>query len=106
MFFSPSRAVLRTFARKSSHIEICFISRLKLCHKLLIPKMKKKKNGGVTNFVSEKKVREKCPNFERWVIITRCSLIYSSVENVRVKVSVHGNIGVGFLDNFMPLGMS
>ena len=32
---------LRTFARKSSHIEISFISRLKLGHKLLIPKVKK-----------------------------------------------------------------
>ena len=37
---------LRTFARKSSHIEICFISRLKLGHKLLISKMKTKKGGG------------------------------------------------------------
>ena len=30
----------------------------------------------------------------------------SFVSNVRVKVSVHRNIGVGFLDNCMPLGMS
>ena len=37
---------LRTFVRKSSHIEICFISGWKLGHKLLIPKMKKKWGGG------------------------------------------------------------
>ena len=47
---------LRTFARKSSHIEICFISRLKLGHKLLISK--RRGGGGVTDFVSEKKARE------------------------------------------------
>ena len=35
------RWILRTFAQKSSHIEICFISCLKLGHKLLIPKMEK-----------------------------------------------------------------
>ena len=37
---------LRTFERKSFDIEICFISRLKLGHKLLIPKTKKKKKKG------------------------------------------------------------
>ena len=36
---------LRKFAQKSSHIEICFISSLKLGHKLLIPKMKKNWGG-------------------------------------------------------------
>ena len=50
------------FARKSSHFEICFISHLKLGPKLPIPKMTK--NWGVTDFVSEKKAREKCPNFD------------------------------------------
>ena len=69
---------LRTFAQKSFHIEISFIIRLKLGHKLLIGKMEK--NSGDTDFVSETKAREKCPNFDRWIIITRCSLIYSSVE--------------------------
>ena len=39
------RNFLRTFARKSSHIEICFISGLKLGYKLLIPKMEKKLGG-------------------------------------------------------------
>ena len=43
---------LRTFERKSFDIEICFISRLKLGHKLLIPKTKKKKKKrGVTDFL-------------------------------------------------------
>ena len=37
---------LRTFAPKSSYGEIFFISRLELGHKVLTPKMKKKKNGG------------------------------------------------------------
>ena len=50
---------LRKFAQKSSHIEICFISSLKLGHKLLIPKMKK--DWGVTDFVSEKKGKGKMP---------------------------------------------
>ena len=51
---------LRTFARKSSHNEICFISRLKLSHKLPIPKKKKKKKKCELNhFVTEKKTREK-----------------------------------------------
>ena len=36
---------LRTFAPKSSHGEIFFISRLELVDKVLTPKMKKK-NGG------------------------------------------------------------
>ena len=58
--------LLRTFARKSSHIEICFISRLKLDHKLLITKMKN--NCGVTDFFSEKKAREECPNFDRYIV--------------------------------------
>ena len=36
---------LRTFAPKSSYGEIFFISRLELGHKVLTPKMKKKKRG-------------------------------------------------------------
>ena len=72
---------LRMFGRKPSHIEFCFISRLNLGHK-----NEKRLGGGggggvVTDFVPEKKAREKCPNFDRWVIITRCSLLYSSVQN-------------------------
>ena len=91
------------------HNDFVFISRLKFGHKLLIPKIKT--NWGVTDFVSEKKAREKCPNFDRWVIITSCSVIYLSVENrnnilLRVTVAVHRNIGAGFLDNRMPLGMA
>ena len=64
---------LRTFAPKSSYGEIFFISRLELVHKVLTPKMKKKM--GVTDFVSEKMAVEKCLNFDKSVIIMRCSLI-------------------------------
>ena len=64
---------LRTFAPKSSYGEIFFISRLELVDKVLTPKMKKKM--GVTDFVSEKMAVEKCLNFDKSVIITRCSLL-------------------------------
>ena len=68
------RGCLRTFAPKSSYGEIFFISPLELVHKVLSPKMKKKM--GVTDFVSEKMAVEKCLNFDKSVIITRCSLLY------------------------------
>ena len=68
LFFS-----LRTFAPKSSYGEIFFISPLELVDKVLTPKMKKKM--GVTDFVSEKMAVEKCLNFDKSVIITRCSLL-------------------------------
>ena len=64
--------LLRTFAPKSSYGEIFFISPLELVHKVLTPKMKKM---GVTDFVSEKMAVEKCLNFDKSVIITRCSLL-------------------------------
>ena len=64
---------LRTFAPKSSYGEIFFISRLELVDKVLTPKMKKKR--GVTDFVSEKMAVEKCLNFDKSVIIKRCSLL-------------------------------
>ena len=64
---------LRTFAPKSSYGEIFFISRLELVDKVFTPKMKKKM--GVTDFVSEKMAVEKCLNFDKSVIITRCSLL-------------------------------
>ena len=64
---------LRTFTPKSSYGEIFFISPLELVHKVLTPKMKKKM--GVTDFVSEKMAVEKCLNFDKSVIITRCSLL-------------------------------
>ena len=64
---------LMTFAPKSSHGEIFFISPLELVHEVLTLKMKKKM--GVTDFVSEKTAVEKCLNFGKAVIITRCSLL-------------------------------
>ena len=64
---------LRTFAPKSSYGEIFFISPLELDDKVLTPKMKKKM--GVTDFVSEKMAVEKCLNFNKSVIIKRCSLL-------------------------------
>ena len=64
---------LRTFAPKSSYGEIFFISPLELVDKALTPKMKKKM--GVTDFVSEKMAVEKCLNFDKSVIIKRCSLL-------------------------------
>ena len=64
---------LRTFAPKSCYGEIFFISPLELVHKVLTPKMKKKM--GVTDFVPEKMAEEKCLNFDKLVIITRCSLL-------------------------------
>ena len=64
---------LRTFAPKSSYGEIFFISPLELVDKVFTPKMKKKM--GVTDFVSEKMAVEKCLNFDKLVIITRCSLL-------------------------------
>ena len=81
-FFQLSR--LRTFAPKSSYGEIFFISRLELGHKVLTPKMIKKM--GVTDFVSEKMAVEKCLNFEKSVIIARCRLICSSIENHKNKL--------------------
>ena len=66
-------SLLRTFAPKSSYGEIFFISPLELVDKVLTPKMKKKM--GVTDFVSEKMAVEKCLNFDKSVIITRCSLL-------------------------------
>ena len=63
---------LRTFVPKSSYGEIFFISPLELVHKVLTLKMKKKM--GVTDFVSEKMAVEKCLNFDKSVIMTRCSL--------------------------------
>ena len=62
---------LRTFAPKSSYGEIFFISPLELVHKVFTPKMKM----GVTDFVSEKMAVEKCLNFDKSVIIKRCSLL-------------------------------
>ena len=67
------RQILRTFAPKSSYGEIFFISPLELVDKVLTPKMKKKM--GVTDFVSEKMAVEKCLNFDKSVIIKRCSLL-------------------------------
>ena len=64
---------LRTFAPKSSYGEIFFISPLELVHKVLTQKMKKKM--GVTDFVSEKMAVEKCLNFDKSIIIMRCSLL-------------------------------
>ena len=64
---------LRTFAPKSSYGEIFFISPLELVDKVLTPKMKKKMV--VTDFVSEKMAVEKCLNFDKSVIIMRCSLL-------------------------------
>ena len=64
---------LRTFAPKSSYGEIFFISPIELVHKVLTPKMKKKMR--VTDFVPEKMAVEKCLNFDKSVIITRCSLL-------------------------------
>ena len=61
------------FAPKSSYGEIFFISFLELVHGVLTPKMKKKME--VTDFVSEKMAVEKCLNFDKSVIITRCSLL-------------------------------
>ena len=69
---NTEKSPLRTFAPKSSYGEIFFISRLELVDKVLTPKMKKKM--GVTDFVSEKMAVEKC-NFDKSVIITRCSLL-------------------------------
>ena len=66
-------ALLRTFAPKSSYGEMFFISPLELVDKVLTPKMKKKM--GVTDFVSEKMAVEKSLNFDKSVIITRCSLL-------------------------------
>ena len=63
----------RTFAPNSSYGEIFFISPLELVHEVLTPKMKKK--IGVTDFVSEKMAVEKCLNFDKSVIITRCRLL-------------------------------
>ena len=68
-----SQVYLRTFAPKSSYGEIFFISPLELVDKVLTPKMKKKME--VTDFVSEKMAVEKCLNFDKWVIIKRCSLL-------------------------------
>ena len=56
---------LRTFAPKSSYGEIFFIS----------PLQKWKKKMGVTDFVPEKMAVEKYLNFDKSVIITRCSLL-------------------------------
>ena len=72
-FIYSSCERLRTFAPKSSYGEIFFISRLELVDEVLTPKMKKKM--GVTDFVSEKMAVEKCLNFDKSVIITRCSLL-------------------------------
>ena len=71
--FHGGNSTLRTFAPKSSYGEIFFIFRLDLVEKVLNPKMKKKM--GVTDFVSEKMAVEKCLNFDKSVIITRCSLL-------------------------------
>ena len=65
---------LRTFAPKSSYGEVFFISPLELVHEVPTPKMKKKM--GLTDFVSEKMAVEKCLNFDKSVIIMRCSLLF------------------------------
>ena len=65
---------IRTFVPKSSYSEILFISPLELVHKVLTPKLKKKKMG-LTDFVLEKTAVEKCLNFDKSVIITRRSLL-------------------------------
>ena len=66
---------LRTFAPKSSYGEIFLISALELVHKVLAPKLKKKKKMGVTDFVFGENGVQKCLNFDKSVIITRCSLL-------------------------------
>ena len=92
---------LWTFAQKSSHIEICFISRLKLGHKLLNSKNEKTnktktKRGGHRICFGEK-------GKGKMLLLIRRK---SQKLYVRAKVTVHRNTGVGFLDNCMPLGMS
>ena len=57
---------------KSSDGAIFLISPLEFVHKGLTPKMKKKM--GVSDFVLEKMAVEKCLNFDKSVIIMRCSL--------------------------------
>ena len=58
---------------KSSDRAIFLISPLELVHKVLTPKLKKKM--GVSDFILEKMAVEKCLNFDKSVIITRCSLL-------------------------------
>ena len=41
---------------------------------------------GVNDFISEKMAVEKCLNFEKSVIIARCTLICSSIENHKNKL--------------------
>ena len=61
--------------QNTSYGEIFFIYPLELVDKVLTQKMKKKKKGGVTDFVSEKMAVEKCLNFDNSAIITRFSLL-------------------------------
>ena len=79
-----SELFLRKLVPESSCGENFFISCLELGHKVLTPKMKN--NLGATDFVSEKMAEEKCLTFNKLVIITRCSLICSSIENHKTKL--------------------
>ena len=73
---------LRTFAPKSSYGEIFFISRLELGHKYLLQKLKK--IGGHRLCFGENG-SGKCLNFDISVIITKGSLICSSIENPKIN---------------------
>ena len=62
---------LRTFARKSSIIDLFFIKLLlQLDYELLLSKMQKT-IGGVTDFVSEIRYFKGHPNFKKSVFLTR-----------------------------------
>ena len=63
---------LRTFARKTSTIQIFFILWLQLYNELPMSEMEK--NWGVTDFVFEIKHVKNYPNFDKSALITRHGL--------------------------------
>ena len=60
---------LRTFARKSSTIQIFFILWLQSDNELPMSEMEK--NWGVTDFVFEIKCGKNYPNFDKLALVTR-----------------------------------
>ena len=66
------KVVLRTFARKTSTIQIFFILWLQSDNELPMSEMEK--NWGVTDFVFEIKRVKNYPNFEKSALVTRHGL--------------------------------
>ena len=83
---SKIAAILRTFARKSSNIDFFIKLLLQLGYELLLSEMQKK-NGGVTDFVSEIRYLKGHPNFKKIGLYPKKSRAHRPSKRVNSKQS-------------------